>query len=642
MPATTAPSAHQPRDDAATRSWTDAAPRSVTLVCITLFVGTLLLFGRAASFEFVNIDDVDYVVDNVAIQRGIDGQSLWWAFTSVHSSNWHPLTWISHMVDWQLFGAWPGGHHAVNVLWHALNAVLAFLALRRLTGSFWTSAACAALFAWHPLRAESVAWVSERKDVLSAFFFLLALWSWGGYARADATSGARRGAWYALALIAFALGLLAKAMPLTLPFVLLLLDVWPLARLRLRLPDAASAGDATDRAWDAPVAGGARPLGALVLEKLPFFVLTIASAVATYLAQDTAGATFAIPLGVRLANAVVSVARYLGTFVWPFGLAVIYPYPASWPVPIVAAAALLLVVITAVAWWQSARRPWIVVGWLWFVGMLVPVIGIVQVGTQAMADRYTYLPILGVQIALLWTLRDLVADARSRRETVVVATGVALAVSALLTFVQVGVWRDAITLFSHATRVTDGNFLAHSNLGMALANARRHAEAEQSFRRALEIEPAHLPAQTRYENDYMLRYALAVTLIEQGRFAEAGEQLELVLAKIPDYIDANNHYGVILAMRGEPDVARSRFELALRYQPNNPTALYNLAHLDLLEGRLDAAIAGFRRSIAIEPSDPRPHCGLASALAAQGDDDAAARSRAEARRLLGDEGACPG
>jgi tetratricopeptide (TPR) repeat protein len=420
--------------------------------------------------------------------------------------------------------------------------------------------------------------------------------------------------------------------------VLLLLDYWPLARLRIAGP----AGPDGARAWGALAAGGGRGVGALVVEKIPFFVLTIGAAVATYLAQDAAGATFgSIPLGLRLANAVVSVARYLGMLVWPSGLAVIYPYPAAWPALAVGAALSLVVALTLLALWQRRRRPWIAVGWLWFLGMLVPVIGIVQVGIQALADRYTYLPILGVQIAVLWTLRDF-ASTRSRRDAASAATGAALAASALLTFVQVGVWRDAPTLFGDATVVTEDNFLAYSNLGMALASTQRYAEAEQSFRRALAIEPAHLPARTRHDNDYMLRYALAVTLIHQGRYDEAGEQLERVLEKIPDYLDANSHYGVILAMRNQPDVARSRFELALRHQPRNPIALYNLAYLDFLEGSYDAAIAGFRRSIEIAPSSAGAHCGLAGALAAQGRDDEAARSREEARRLSGDAGACPG
>lgn len=616
-----------PKD--AGRSALDAVPRSTALVCAALFLGTLLLFGRAATFDFVNLDDAEYVIDNVAIQHGVDLETVTWAFTHVHSSNWHPLTWLSHALDYQLFGAAPGGHHAVSVLWHALNAVLAFLALRRATGAFWTSAACAALFAWHPLRAESVAWVSERKDVLSAFFFLVCLWAWAGYARADdaAAGGARtaraRGArwgWYALALAALGLGLLSKAMLVTVPFVLLLLDPWPFARLRRER------------------------VASLLVEKLPFFTLAVASAIATYLTQDTAGATFKeIPLELRLANAAISAARYVGKLVWPFGLSPLYPYPATWPGVAVAAALLLLAGITAVAAWQWSRRPWILVGWLWFVGMLVPVIGIVQVGVQAMADRYTYLPVLGLQIALLWTVRDLVQSRTAQqREIAVAAIGVVVLACALRAWMQVGVWQDSVSLFSHATEVTDDNYLAYSNLGMALVAAQRFPEAEQSFRRVLAIDPPHFPAKTMWENDYMVRYALAVALIRQNRFDEAGAELARVLERVPDYIDANSHYGAILAMQGKLDAARARFETALRYQPTSAQAQYNLAKLDFLQGDVAAATRGYRRAVELAPDDPSAHCGLAEALAAQGLGAEAVTHRAEAGRLAGNPAACPG
>jgi len=595
------------------------SPRHAALVCAVLFLGTLLLFGRAASFEFVNVDDADYVVENGYVQRGISRETVTWAFGNVHSANWHPLTWVSHMVDHRLFGLEPAGHHAVNVLWHALNAVLAFLALRRLTGSFWTSAGCAALFAWHPLRAESVAWVSERKDVLSAFFFLLALSAWAGYA-ADRRPSDRlpRAAGYVLALVAFVLGLLCKAMLVTLPFVLLLLDFWPLRRLaRLRL-------------------------GALITEKIPFVVLAGAAALATYLAQDTGGATFeTIPLDLRLANAALSVARYLGKFLWPFGLSVMYPYPASWPTGAIAAALALILVASAGALWQRRRRPWLVVGWLWFLGMLVPVLGFVQVGVQAMADRYTYLPILGLQIALLWTVRDL-ARSDAQRRAAAIAFGVVLAFCAVRTWAQLGVWQSSATLFEHATAVTPDNYLAYSNLGMALAGEQRFAEAEQSFRRVLEIDPPHYPDKTMWENDYMVRYALGVTLLRQDRFDEAGEQFRRVLERMPDYIDANNHYGAILAMRGRLDEARTRFTTARRYNPSSAPAHANLAKIDLLQGDVEAAVRGYRRSLELEPADALTHCGLAAALQAKGDGAAAAAHRAEAGRIIGNPAACPG
>jgi len=371
-------------------------------------------------------------------------------------------------------------------------------------------------------------------------------------------------------------------------------------------------------------------------------LLAAAAALATYLAQDTAGATFkSIPLDVRLGNAVVSVARYVGKFCWPFGLSVMYPYPAAWSATAIAGSLLLMFSASALALWQWRRRPWLVVGWLWFLGMLVPVIGLVQVGLQAMADRYTYLPILGLQIALLWTVRD-AARSAAQQQIAAVAGAVVLAFCVGRTWSQVGIWQSSVTLFAHATAVTDGNYLAYSNLGMALATEQRFPEAEQSFRRVLEIDPPHFPEKTMWENDYMIRYALGVTLLKQNRFDEAGEQFRRVLERIPDYIDANNHYGAILAMQGHLDEARSHFETALRYNPSNPTALLNLARLDFIQGRVDDAIRGYRRSLEIAPDEPGTHCGLAAALQAKGASAEAAEHRAEAGRLVGNPAACSG
>ena len=425
-------------------------------------------------------------------------------------------------------------------------------------------------------------------------------------------------------------------MLVTLPFLLLLLDWWPLGRLRVQGRAAPSPYGGEP---DASAPGSAR----LLVEKIPFLVLALAAAVATYLAQDSGGATFeAIPLDVRLGNALVSVARYLGKLVWPFGLSVMYPYPASWSAGAVGGAGALIAATCALALWQVRRRPWLLVGWLWFLGMLVPVIGLVQVGVQAMADRYTYLPILGVQIALLWSVRELVGGLPARRRVAVGGACVLLALLAVRTFFQVGVWRNSATLFAHATTVTSDNYLAHSNYGMALAGERRFAEAEQSFRRVLEIDPPHYTAETLRENDYTIRYALGVMLLEQQRFDEAGEQLARVLELVPDHLEANNHYGAILAMQGRLDEARARFQTALRYNPSSAPAHANLARLDLLQGNVDAAVAGYRRSLEIEPRDAAAHCGLAGALQRAGDGAAAATHRAEAGRLIGNPEACPG
>jgi hypothetical protein len=391
------------------------------LICVGLFVGTLLLFSRALHNEFLDLDDPDYVTHNVHVQAGLTWATLRWALTSGDASNWHPLTWLSHALDCQLFGANPAGHHATSVVIHALNALLVFLVLRRLTANWsaglqtrressvvvkhagaetgvparsqsceWLCAFSAALFAWHPLRVESVAWISERKDVLSVFFALLTLWSYAVFAgkQRAAERGAKR--FYALALTAFTAGLLCKPMLVTLPFLLLLLDNWPLQRL-------------AHGAWPSAIAWRR-----LLAEKIPFLVLAAASCVVTYLVQSNGGAVVEnLPLSARLANAVVSLVRYLGKYFWPFDLAIGYPTPERWAPATVIGAALLVLAISALAVVQRERCRWLLVGWLWFLGTLVPVIGVVQVGLQAMADRYTYLPLLGIQIALLGALREL-------------------------------------------------------------------------------------------------------------------------------------------------------------------------------------------------------------------------------------------
>ncbi len=359
-------------------------PRLRAAICAVLFAGTWLFFGRALGHDFVNYDDPDYVTANAQVQAGLTWETVKWALQSGEASNWHPLTWVSHALDVSLFGLNPRGHHATSVFWHAVNAVMAFLALRRLTGATAASAFFAALFAWHPLRVESVAWVSERKDVLSGFFFFAVLWVYAVYVeRRREGRAAATGRAYAGLVATLALGLMAKPMLVTLPCVLLLLDFWPLRRT----------------AW---IAGGAPPVRTestawLVLEKVPLFLLVAASSYVTYRVQSAGGAvTEALGLGARLANATVAAVRYLGSFLWPTDLAVLYPHPGHWPARQVAAAAAVLVLLTAAAGWQLRRRPWLAVGWCWFLGTLVPVAGIVQVGLQSRADRYTYIPMLGV------------------------------------------------------------------------------------------------------------------------------------------------------------------------------------------------------------------------------------------------------
>jgi tetratricopeptide (TPR) repeat protein len=564
--------------------WADSPAFRLRAVCIALFCGTLLLFSRAVGHNFLDCDDPDYVTKNVHVQAGLTWAGVRWAFTSGAAANWFPLTWLSHMLDWQLFGNDPHGHHATNILWHALSAVMAFLALRRLTGAFWTSAVSAALFAWHPLRVESVAWVAERKDVLSVFFGLLALWAYARYAEESKVQGPKSKVFYGLTLGAFAIGLMCKPMLVTLPFLLLLLDWWPLKRFTI---------------YDLRFT-----IQRLVLEKIPFFLLTVASCLITYQVQKAGNAvTESFGLGTRLVNAVVSVACYLGKFFWPFNLAVGYPFPNHQPVTTVAGAALLVLAITGLALWQWRRRPCLLTGWLWFLGILVPVIGIVQVGLQAMADRYTYLPILGLQLALLWTLREVALPSAVRR-FVPAAVALMLAGCAARTWNQLGVWQNSNTLYEHALAVTKDNYLAHGYLATTLLNEGHFDEAGLHLRRAVEIKPDYAAA----------RHRLGVALEKMGRTDEAlATYLELLKIR-PNYADAQYNVGVILLNRNQPAEAITHFQAVLRQKPDHDSAYVALGIATAQLGRPQEAIADYEQALALNPFNAEAYYNQANAL----------------------------
>ena len=631
---------------AATGSSIRAEP-SVIAIGLVLFVATLLLFSRVLGpdYEFVNYDDPDYVTKNAQVQAGLDGAGMRWALTSGAASNWHPLTWMSHMLDWSWWGNNPRGHHATSVVLHALNAALAFLALRKLTGAVWTSAFCAALFAWHPLRAESVAWVAERKDMLSGFFWFATLLAYGAYADARVRATGRAAPYYVLTLVALALGLMAKPMLVTLPCVLLLLDVWPLRRL------GSSAGVQPASSSMA----GWTPL----LEKIPFFALAAASSYVTFRVQQAGGSVAeALDFGARLGNAFVAVVRYLGKFGWPFDLAVLYPHPGHWATGKITAAVLMVAALSAAALWQGRRRPWMLIGWLWFLGTLVPVIGLVQVGMQAMADRYTYLTILGVQLALLWTLRDAFTSDAARRRLAWVGALVLVGCAAR-TWNQLGVWRNSETLFSHAIAVTTNNFVAHdnrglyrfehgrveeavadyrqalainpgymnpnNNLGHALAQSGRPAEALPFYRAALAAKPEHVE----------VRNNLANALSDVGQLDEAMTHYAFVLARQPDHANALNGSAVVLAMQGKPAEAKQRLEQAVRIAPGYAGAHNNLGNVCSMLKEWAQAAAHYRRAAELQP-DAHTHAQLAHALRQLGRRDDAVRELRTALKIRPD------
>jgi tetratricopeptide (TPR) repeat protein len=584
-------------------------PARVVWIYAVLLLATFAVYARVGQFDFVNFDDPDYVTGNPHVRAGITAAGAKWAFTSVEAANWFPLTWLSHMLDCQLFGLHSGWHHLTNVLIHALAALALFAFLHRATGARWRSAFVAFLFALHPLHVESVAWIAERKDVLSAFFWFLTLWAYAWYAERP---GWRR---YGLALAAFGLGLMSKPMLVTLPFVLLLLDIWPLRR---RPP-----------LW----------------EKAPFFLLSASEAIATYLAQSGSGAVQAFPLGLRIENALVSYMAYIAKMFWPVRLAVFYPYPAAVPVWQAALAGLAILSVSVAVVRRFRAYPYLAIGWFWFLGTLVPVIGLVQVGGQARADRYMYIPMTGLAILLAWGAADLLR----RKQALAVAGAAACVACVPLTWAQTEHWANSQTLFQHALDVTDNNYLAHHNLGVAIADL-RPSDAIAHYRAALQIKPdsarthtdlgtalAKLPgglpdaiaeyqAALRIEPNAAIPHnnlgsALAAT---PDGLPQAIREYEAALRIKPDYADARYnlaeaHYnlGVALAqMGGRTEEAISHFEAALRNKPNYAEAHNNLGVvLSSMPGREQDAIAHFEAAVTIKPNYADAQYNLAIALA---------------------------
>ena len=615
--------ARQIRKADAARAQTVPAPRRPRLdlyISLVLLLLTLAVYSRALSFDFINFDDPAYVTDNPHVRSGLTWDGLVWAFTTFHAANWSPLTWLSHMADCQFFGVNAGGHHAVSILLHAAAAVLLFLALRKLTAARWPSAFVAFLFALHPLHVESAAWISERKDVLCALFWFLALFC---YARYVERPGAAR---YLEVLAAFCLGLMAKPMIVTLPFVLLLLDAWPLQRLSR----------------------------AAVREKIPFFAAAVASAVVTFFAQQSGHAVrslAAFPPGMRVANAVIAYATYLVRMFWPARLAVYYPYPSHLPVWQLAAAATALAAITAIAILQRRSRPWIIVGWCWYAATLVPVIGLIQVGSQSSADRYTYVPMVGIAIMLAWSAAEWPRPWRT-----FTAAAACLACLAL-TWPQLSYWRNSESLFLHAIAVTTNNAVAHNNLAdYYLVHARNqealphieaalrinpdypdaHAnlalvlkrsgnlvEAEAEYRRALALQPAGVDAHAGY----------GALLVAENRLPEARREFSTAIALRPDYADAHFDLGRILAAQGRQDEAVAQYYEAVRLRPDNADARHALGFALVSRGRIAEALAQFRAEALLTPDDAGIHYTVGSLLAASGRFSEAMAEFSEALRL---------
>ncbi len=566
----------------------------VLAVCGFLLLAIALVFGQTLRHEFVNFDDDRCVYENRQVSRGLSAEGICWAFTHSHNDNWHPLTWISLMLDCQLFGLSPGGCHLTNVLLHAATAVLLFLVLSRMTGGFWPSAVVAALFAVHPLHVESVAWVTERKDVLSGLFFVLTLGAYVGYVR-------HRFSWvrYLAVMVFLALGLMAKPMLVTLPFVLLLLDYWPLDRMALVPGERAS------------VLRGRRSgrfslLARLVLEKVPLLALVVVSCVVTVWAQRQALVSIErLPLWWRLGNASISYATYLVQLLCPVGMAAFYPrLGLELPLWKVFGALLILLGITAAVLLNRRRCPYLLMGWLWYVGTLVPVIGLLQQGSQARADRFTYLTQIGLYIALAWGVADLCRSRPHRRRLCGITAALVLVILMGCAWRQTFFWCDSKTLWTHALACTSDNYVAHSNLGSALVDRGRFDEAIAHYRKALEIQP----------DNAVVHAGLGTALVSLRRFDEAIGHYRKALEINPDYADAHYFLGVALADQGRFAEALGYYRKALEIEPDNAVVHATLGTALVSQGRFDEAIDHYRNSLEIQPNSAIVHTRLGIAL----------------------------
>ena len=563
------------------------------MIGLFLILAIIVVYGQVGNFDFVSFDDTIYVSENGHVQTGLTLEGFIWAFTTTEAANWHPLTWLSHMLDCQIYGLSPMGHHWTNLLFHIANSLLMFLVLKRMTGALWRSAFVAALFALHPLHVESVAWISERKDVLSTFFGLLMFFAYYRYVK---ISGFKN---YLLVIIFFGLGLMAKPMLVTFPFVLLLLDFWPLQRLQFKdntsLPDEAARFDL-------------QRFFKLIWEKIPLFVLAAIASVLTFIAQQSKGAISSpefFPLQARIANAFVSYVSYISKAIWPGNLAIFYPHPGNTlPAWQIIGASLLIAVAIFLSIYTSKKYPYIAVGLFWYLGTLVPVIGFVQIGDQAMADRYTYIPLTGLSIIVAWGVSDLLVKWHYRKIFLGVSAVIILSALTVCTFFQVSRWKNSVTLFEHAIHVTENNALAHNSLGGALFARGKLDKAIFHFKEASRIVPTYAEANNnlaviladqgeleksifhynealKYKPEYALaHHNLSLALLKQKKTKEAYLHLMEAIKINPDYANAYNQIGVILSRQGKFKKAGVFFSKAIQIEPNHTKARKNIELLN--------------------------------------------------------------
>ena len=564
-------------------------------ICLLLVFFTLGLYFQVGTFDFINYDTPTYVYENSYVQDGLTARGIKWAFTTLHFSNWHPLTWLSHMLDVQLYGLEPGRHHLTSVLFHVANVLLLFGILRRMTADVWRCGIVAVLFALHPLHVQSVVWVAERKDLLSTLFGLLTLLF---YLRYVTNRGIGR---YLLMLSFFILSLMAKPMLVTLPFAMLLLDYWPLQRYPFQIRNKLYYAD---RSTDTILF--------LIAEKLPLFVMSAGSCLVTLIAQKGGGAVGSIetyPLSLRAANALVSYMSYIGKLFWPVNLAVIYPYNWELPVWQICSAFMVIAGMSGFAIKFIKSKPWLMVGWLWYLGTLVPVIGLVQVGTQAMADRYTYIPLIGIYIIIAWGLFDLLARWRYRKAGLVVVPVVIIGVLMGVSWKQIGYWKNTGTLLKRAVELNGANYRAYNNIGTDLLRTGKTLEAIENFKMALEIHPSSALA----------HFNLGLAFSEQGRLKEALQSCANAVQVNPDYTEAYVCQGKALLRLGKPDQAVLSYLEAIRANPEYAPAYTSLGFAYYQLGETAKAFPQYLKAIQIDPQFAEAYNGAGAALIKMGE-----------------------
>ncbi|MCX5848923.1 MAG: tetratricopeptide repeat protein [Deltaproteobacteria bacterium] len=548
----------------------------IYIIIILLTVACLAAFGRIAGNDFINFDDPGYITENYQIQQGINPQTIKWALTTSYFTYWHPLTWLSHMLDWRLFGANASGHHLVSLFLHIGAVIFLFLFLNKTTNNLWPSAFAAAFFALHPLRVESVAWAAERKDVLSMFFGMASIYAYSFYAENSRLSR------YFICLLLFAFGLMSKPILVTLPFVLLLLDYWPLERWQ--------------RALSSPAESRFKFAGRLVWEKIPFFILTIASSIITYWGQHKVTAvvpTETLTLPTRISNAIVSYAAYVEKFIWPLNLAVFYPYDSFLPLWKILTSGLILILITSAVLYYIKKLPFLFTGWFWYLGTMIPLIGLIQVGAHAMADRHTYLPSVGIAIMLTWGIPLLFPRKDIRKKVLFPAAIAIICVLAVLTFRQCGYWKKRITLYSHALVATKNNYMAHSNLANDLAEEGKTKEAFYHYDEAIRIRPD-------LAEPY---YNRGTAYGELGQYNLAIEDLNKAMRLNPYYVEAYYNRGIVYAKLGQYQIAIEDFNEAIRLNSNYTEAYYTRGIVYMKLDQYQRAISDFDEIIRLQPDN---------------------------------------